>query len=433
MSKKKNKYFERISFNLDGALSIFGFALIRLSSIVISFLISWLVIKIYSAQDAGNYLYVYTLVGLVAAISSLGLNQTLVRFFGENGITQRSNQLLQTALIWCLTSAALSIFVLYVGSNYFATQIIHKPQVAGLIIASLLAVASLLISNLLGHAFQGNNKPLLCLLFVNILGNAILAVVLIVQYFGLIDGLSIFELARIYSLCCFASAISAVFIWYLQADAKLTALKFNNSELFSSAAPLWLSQLSTLILKHGPLIIAGIYIASSDIAKLSIVLRISELMNLLLIALTLVASPMYAKLWANKEFSQLIKLVKRNIRFLGLFGLIMGGAIFLLSNYVLGLFGEEYQDAKILLYIVVFGQVVYITFASNINLLVMSGHEKQIMFCTAMVCLISIPLMFLLMSEYEVLGAAVAASMSQILLVIGALLTVRFKLGFWAI
>lgn len=433
MLKKITTRLMRIDFSKVDFVSIGSFALIRLSSTFISFLISWLIIRMYSTQEAGDYLYIYTLIGVLAAVASLGLNQSIVKLFGENGITTRSNRFLQTAILWSLFSVITLVTFLYIASNYLAVDIVNKPEIESLIIAGLLAIVGLVFSALFGHAFQGSKKPFLSLLFGSILGNFIFFIALALQYLGLIKSLGIIGNMMLFSLSCFINAVVSALVWFSQPKVRFIVPTFRNSELFKSASLLWCNQLALLALKHGSVLIAGVYVSSSDIAKLSISLKVSELMNLLLISITLVASPMYSKLWFKKNYSQLAITVKENIRLLGAFGLIMGLAMSVFSDQILSFFGEEYRDSSKLLYILIIGQIVYITFASSINLLVMTGNEKEVLLCAVITSLICLPITFFLISNYNVYGAAFSASINQILLVLSSSVAVRIKLGFWAI
>lgn len=407
------------------------FAALRLLPIAISFFITWLIVRLFNDTDAGNYFYAFTIIGVAAAVASLGVNQSMVRFLGAQGVTQRTNQLLSTAMYWNVALALVLIMALYLCMPFLAHQVLNKPQLLPILQAQLWAVVGFTLSSLFAYAFQGVSKPLLTLLFIGFGSNVIFLLLLLGHFLVTGHVAGIVSLSYLLSASAVLSCIIALFLWFKQAGAYWHFNAVSDAELWSSASPLWVSQIVGLLLKHGTLLITGGFLLSADIAKLSVVLRTSELLNLLLVAVTLFASPKYARLYAQGDVDGVFRLARSNVQFLFLCGGIGALLLIVFSDIILAMFGEAYRDAGVLLSVLVIGQAVYMVFASSAAILTMAGFEREVMYCSLVSGMISLFLTFLLVSHYALFGAALATSVALILS--GVLFTVmlRYKMGRW--
>ena len=99
----------------------------------------------------------------------------------------------------------------------------------------------------------------------------------------------------------------------------------------------------------------------------------------------------------------------------------------------MGFFGEGYERGSLLLLIMSLGQFVNVATGSVGYLLTMSGHEKDFRRVTLFAGPLTVILSYLLIIQYDSLGAAIATAIGLSLQNIGALFMVRKRLGFWPI
>ena len=410
---------------------VFTFACLRVIPIGVSFLVTWLIVRAFTQAEAGNYLYVFSIIGLVSTLASLGLNQVLIRSFGANGIVSSSNETLARALIWVFAFASILVTVLYLGKDLIATRLLDKPVIASILAAQLLAVFGLAISSLFAYAFQGVERPTPTLIFLG-LGCNVFFVLALLTYYWISRGTpDIVIVSWLFSASAILSAILAACLWFTQQNTKIGKTRFRDGELYASAFPLWISQIIGLGIKHGGLLISGIFISSADIAKLGVSLRTAELLGLFFIAVTLFVSPRYAKLWVLNEHKEIFKLANNNVKFLLLLSVISVSAMIYFDELILSVFGAEYRDAARLLTILAIGQAIYICMATATTILNMTGHEREMMYCAIISGSISIPLTIFLVVNYSVVGAALSSALSLIILGMLSVFTVRLRLGSW--
>ena len=103
----------------------------------------------------------------------------------------------------------------------------------------------------------------------------------------------------------------------------------------------------------------------------------------------------------------------------------------LFPGWIMGLFGDGYEQGALLLSIMAVGQFINVATGSVGYLLNMSGHERDFRRVTFFAGPLTVILSVLLIQHYGVLGAAIATAVGLSVQNLGALLMVRKRLGFW--
>jgi len=101
------------------------------------------------------------------------------------------------------------------------------------------------------------------------------------------------------------------------------------------------------------------------------------------------------------------------------------------AENVLRLFGSEFQAAKLTFLVLLAGQSLSVATGPVNYLLTMTGHEKLEMVNTLVIALLNISLNIILITDYGILGAAIATAISIVCLDIIRLAEVRLLLGLW--
>jgi O-antigen/teichoic acid export membrane protein len=105
-------------------------------------------------------------------------------------------------------------------------------------------------------------------------------------------------------------------------------------------------------------------------------------------------------------------------------------AFLVFPKWVMGLFGEEFVEAWILLVILSVGQLVNLMTGSVAFLLMMTGHEKLHLFINIIAAVLSVFLSISLIPFFGALGAALSSAIPLILVNLLRTYYVKKKLGF---
>ena len=416
--------------NTQNITALLSMVALRGVAILASYVVTLMIVQLFEPSDAGNYFYTFAYIGIAASIASCGVNMSIVRFFGETNGDHHANRIFSIAHGWVLLSATVVCLITWLFAEHVATEYLNKPAIAQIAIAQTPAILGLTLASMFAHAFQGLRKPVLTFIFLGLASNIIYAASLLICLSLSLDGLSVIDASWLLSGSCLLIALSAYYVWWRHVKQSIKPLFKKSADLASSAGPLWLVLVIGVILKQGSLMIAGINVSSAEVAQLSVAVKASEIMSVVFLAVTMISSPVYARLWAQNNKNQLVKELKSNLIILFVIGLVMCAFMSIFSRQILGLFGEFYSGNKQLLIILSVGQFCYLMLASSITLLNMTKHENELALCYLVTAVITLPLTWWLVTNYAVIGAAYATSISLFILGLTTSLTAWRRLAY---
>lgn len=135
-----------------------------------------------------------------------------------------------------------------------------------------------------------------------------------------------------------------------------------------------------------------------------------------LFALNTIFSPMIAEYYARGEYEQLAGLAKLVTKWTFSLSLPVFLCFCVFHEAILSIFSRGYTQAGIALIILSFGNLVIAGTGSTGMLLMMAGHTRVILANTATTILVNIGLALLLIPRFNIVGAAVAAALTVIIL-----------------
>jgi O-antigen/teichoic acid export membrane protein len=189
----------------------------------------------------------------------------------------------------------------------------------------------------------------------------------------------------------------------------------------------------SLIVQWSGVLMAGIFVSSSEIAFLSAAQRTAMLTSFVLIVVNMVVAPRYALLWKENKLNEIQRLAKWSTRGMVVLALPIITFMLVMPDFIMGLFGDEFVVAGNLLAIMAIGQFINVATGSVGFLLNMSGHERDFRRVTMFAGPLTIILSYFFIVQWGVLGAAIATAVGMSVQNIGALFMVRKHLGFWPI
>ncbi len=181
------------------------------------------------------------------------------------------------------------------------------------------------------------------------------------------------------------------------------------------AFSMFLADSSFIVMESSDTLMLGSWLGSAQVGIYSAALKTAAWVNFILIAVNAIAAPLFASLYAEKDFLGLQKLVSSIARWMFFPAFFVACGLILGAEPLLKLFGTEFIAAKWSLIALTGGQLVNVGAGSVGYLLMMSGHHKQCAkvmgWCTGVniiLNLIGIPLL-------GSLGAAIATAVSMAL------------------
>jgi O-antigen/teichoic acid export membrane protein len=160
-----------------------------------------------------------------------------------------------------------------------------------------------------------------------------------------------------------------------------------------------------------PTIFLGVWESNENIGIYSAANRTAMLTSFVLVAVNSIAAPKFAALYQEGDIDALGSLARNSTKIMVLLASPALLLFFMLPEWVLAIFGQEFKQGSTVLIILALGQFINVVTGSVGYLLMMSGYER-LMRNVLFVCMfISIILNILLIPNYGIIGGALAAAL----------------------
>lgn len=361
-----------------------------------------------------------------AQASDLGLDFGVLRFGGiAHGARDPAGfrAILRPAIPISLLVGATAAGLLIAGGA-LAARLFDKP------------VGPVLVPLALSVPFTGTTIVLLAAL--RAMGNAVRPVAatsLIAPGLRLITGAAIVlvissaaAVAWAYAATeCAVFVITTFMLWQLLPRAHREPSP--TGKLLRFSVPMSLNRLLIYGNSQTEILVLGFLAPAAIVGIFGVARRLSVLLAALLGSVTLLFNPMVADLHHAHRTRELDRVFKASTRWLFTLGLPVFLIEVLFARDILTLFGKDFGAGAIALVILAFGQLVNVGTGTVANLQAMAGYAKLTLINSLLFLSLSIVLDLLLIPDLGLLGAAIAASTSLIVINLLRLWQVHRNLG----
>ena len=154
----------------------------------------------------------------------------------------------------------------------------------------------------------------------------------------------------------------------------------------------------------------GIWGTGEDVGIFSMASRTAMLTSLILTSVNSISAPKFAELYKKKDMVALGSTARSTAKLMTLIASPLLLLFLIAPQWVMGMFGDEFQKGGILLSILTIGQFVNVATGSVGYLLMMSGNEKLMRNNVAFVAVLSVVLNAALVPLYGAFGAVIATA-----------------------
>ena len=399
----------------DKATGTFG---LRIANLSISFLTSWLLAKLIGTDAYGVYVYIISWITLFSVVSVLGFDKLMIRSLAiyqtKEEWTLMRGFLGQTNWIILGTSLVLSLVVLgvFYRSPLKPTTIDLPILIIGLITLTLFSYTKLWQSATRGlhEIIKGQTSELLVRPVTFVL-------LLIVGRLWWKNSFSDFNALILQSLAAGLGFIfSARFLWQTIPRQAKDAKPFYQSKMWiSSSLPLLLSSLIEIINIRADILLLGTIHGTEIVGVYNVVKRLAELTTMVLIAVSVSIGPQIASLYASNDIDGLQKLITKSTRIIFFGSLLIAIGLLVFGPWLLNIWGNEFSDGYSTFVILILGQVINASVGPVALLLVMTKHERDVVWGIGIGLLANIVLNLILIPKWEMQGTAVATLVAMII------------------
>lgn len=416
---------------LGGLWVLAGKVILVLSTLLINALLA----RLLAPQEMGAYFLTFSLVSVAAVAAQFGLSQAVVKLVAESLASERPGRAANT-IRFILRSGALGallvagMLALGVGS-WLAQRIFDSALMAGVIGLAALWVVVLTLQNLLAESFRGFHEIRLATLS----GGVITSVLSALLFAGLwiVQGHS--NLEQVVVLSVIAGATNAV-IAFLLLRGKLkpfsTKNDFKGKEVFRIAWPLWVTNLTLIVLLQADLWIMGMFRPQEEVAIYGAALRFVVLVTMPLMIVNSVVSPFIAEMYTKRRRKDLQETLRAAATTASIPAFAVVIVFTLFGSPILALvYGEFYRNGATVLALLSLGQFVNVLAGSCGLVLMMTGFQASMMWITIVCGLLTVTGAMLLVEQYGANGVATVAAAAMMTQNGLMLLFCKLKTGIW--
>ncbi|MAE90544.1 MAG: hypothetical protein CMI67_13285 [Pelagibaca sp.] len=405
----------------------------KIAAAFAAFAVTALVTRNLSTDDAGLFLLGFTLLTVLSVFFRLGLDNVLLRLLSAAGADSFAQEKLNRGLLWVAT---ITIPTACIGALFvepIAIYIFNKPDFAPILFWMLLALPAMSLFFLLSFAFQAQHRVVLTTLFQNLGVSLLFICGFSYVWFSQPETIGAVTTAQIYAGATTIVFFAAMFMWFGQRHTELTFKGYKDSELTTASMNLWIASIMSLTVQWSGILIAGAMLTAEDVALLTAAQRTAMLTSFVLMVVNMVVAPRYARLWKEGNIDGIRNLAKWATRGMVAMVLPVVAIMLIWPSDVMKVFGEGYEQAAILLSVLVVGQFVNVASGTVGYLLHMTGHEREVKNSMIYSGLCTLVLTITLIHLYGVLGAAVAVSLGVVILNLTMLVFVKKRLSFYPV
>jgi O-antigen/teichoic acid export membrane protein len=403
-------------------------------SIALGYIFKVYLARVLGAEALGIYALGMTLTGFLGAFNSLGLAESAVRYAAVYRAAHKWEQL--RALLWrgggilLIANLLFAAVLLSVGGTV-ALRFYHSPTLARYIpwFAALLLLGT--VTTFYGRILAGYKQVGRRTLITNFIGSPatiFFSVVLITLGWGLKGYL----LAQVLGASLVVAIVCGL-VWKLTpAEARLSSHlppPLEREVWTFSAAAIGILLLEFLIGQVDKVVL-GFYRGARDVGIYSISAALVAYVSLFLTSVNQVFSPMIADLHTRKDLAMLGRLYKALTKWILGLTLPLAITVMVFASPLLRIFGRDFQVGWPILIVGTTGQLINCGVGSVGLLLLMSGHQRRLLRVQGAMAALMTIVSVLLVPVWGMVGAAVAAAITNAGMNALNLLEVRRVLGF---
>jgi O-antigen/teichoic acid export membrane protein len=401
--------------------SAFAFV-IRAFGALAGFLTTGLIAREFGAQDSGYYFLALTTVSILAAVSRLGLDNTLIRFVGR--APEQAAAVFAKSVFLVLMSSILLACCLYFSADFLAVHFFKKTEMGQVLSNISIGVVGVALFTLAANALQGLRRVMLSVIVLSIIANVVLIISILVTP---VENAA--ELSRNFACAALFSAGCGAILFY-RFKPKQSNEVITWFALFRSCLPLWGVVIMGQLVQWSGLFVAGAYVSGGLVAQLAVAQRTAMLASFVLFAVNLVVAPRFAALHRQGDMQGLQDLTITSVRLIGLLAIPVVAIMLVFPSVLMGFFGEDFSDGAKFLQILAVGQFVSAISGSVGFLLMMCGFERDMRNITLVSGTLALVLTWFLTANFGAVGNAIGTAVAVATQNLLAVYFVRLRLGF---
>jgi len=368
--------------------------------------------RILGAAGLGEVNLINQVITIVMVLSMFGMDHVLVKKIAISNANQNHEQVgnaVYTALVTNILVASLLTIVGVLCSKYISIAF-NSLELQIPLIISLIVIIPQTIGGVFASSINGYNKIWQSRLLKDF-STSLIVLLGICALWSLEIPITLFTVIILYAIGRVVTFLIASIYWrYL--FKPIFIKEFLDKSMLKMAKPLLFVSATSLLLTSVDILMLGWLSNASNVGLYTVATRLVLFIAFFLQITNSAVAPKIATFYANKQFTEMNLMVKQVTFWLIVIGVLSLLFFLFFGKPILGLWGDDFKEAYICLVILCFGQFVNISTGCSGILLIMTGNEKVFSYISGFFLLLNLVLNYFLILRYDIIGAAIATTIT---------------------
>ncbi|MEZ9768239.1 lipopolysaccharide biosynthesis protein [Vibrio breoganii] len=357
-----------------------------------SFLIPFVIVRLYGVDVYGEYSYFYSLILILSIFGRLGFDNAIMYFYPKYGHKY----------------TPISLFLATLGVLLSCLLVFYFDFLKSFLYLSLVFISALSISyrDILFSIFRlsGEVKKYYFSYILFYCTFQLLLVLLLHFYFENVTGL---ELLCTLVISCVFLALTLLYSKRKDLSSKILTLDFEFLKFSLTAASI---SISSVLMNRIDILILEKFVSNYDLGIYQIFGQISLLIVVVMNVFNVVFAPKISKLYHSGKAKELVNIYKKSTYILSIVSILIFLILLLSFKIVLNIFSldEIHNDHYIVYILRLSSQLAFVIFGSVGFMLTMTGNVIFQFVRVLLAMLVNVGLNLLLIPNFGILGAGVS-------------------------
>ena len=367
-------------------------------------------------EDYGLFAAMFTSIAFFLFFRNFGLNISVGKFIPQFKVKKKYSEIktsVISVLAFQLIISSLFVVLFWLSADFLALNYFKDPRASFLIrVFSFYFITSIFFKNL-SSFFKGFQKNRLQSIIEPVKNISILTMIVVFMYFGygVLAPVLAYVFAGLILLLLFIYPVLKTFNFWKYPFKNLTVFK----RMFIFGIPVMMTGVGTKFVSYFDTLMLTYFGTLEQVGVYNIILPTALLFMIVVSSISSVFMPMVSELWTRKKYDKVRTAMRLSYRYIFLFGLPFLLSFVIFSDVIIRLlFGEEYLFGNIPFKILLLGIIFNFLLEINKSYLVGIGRPKNVFNIVLFGAVMNIVLNLILIPPLNILGAAIATSVSYL-------------------
>lgn len=426
ISKRFQKTFQNPDFKEILAKGLSSF-LIRGIGIVMSYVFTVYVTNVFGASVFGLFSIAISIFMIVSVIGRMGLDINIVKYFSLKDNLKDSGLFFRVLIKAFVLSSFLSLTIFFFRENltthFFAKP---KPELIPYLNWILLSIP-LWVVTLICASVSRAQKNIKWFSFVSLVSRFFFS--LIILFILLLFSKQPIIIAQAHFYGILVTTIIALYSSIRELKGLKLRTQSKSWDYIKESLPMMLSSSILIFLGWMDTFIMGIYKTDSEVGIYNVCIKIATLTTFTLLAINSILAPKIAKCYSEKNTKKYKELIQFSTKLNFIISSIIIGITLFFNKFLLGIFGDEFRNATVILVVLCCGQMIN-SFSGSVGIILqMIGKQKVYQYFVLSALVLNLFLTLALTPKYGGIGAAFSTVISMAFWNLGSAIYLKKRLG----